>query len=279
MWTVENRGSYDRGGLRYPSDLTDDEWAHIAPLIPPAKRGGRKRNVAVRDVVNGLMYILSTGCQWRAIPKDLPPRSTLFGYFELWDYDGTLDRIHHSLYVKCREAIGREASPTACVIDSQSVKGAEKGGPASIRRATMRVRRSKGKKRHILVDTVGLLLHAIVHPANIQDRDGGVLVLGTLFGRFPFLKKISADGGYQGPVFDHARKKILPHLETEIVKRCDTAVGFEVIPRRWVVERTFAWLGRCRRLVKDFENRTRTARAFLLLASIRLMLRKLCLNT
>ena len=279
MWTVENRGSYDRGGLRYPSDVTDDEWAHIAPLIPPAKRGGRKRNVDVRDAVNGLMYILSTGCQWRAIPKDLPPRSTLFGYFELWDYDGTLDRIHHSLYVKCREAIGREASPTACVIDSQSVKGAEKGGPASIRRATMRVRRSKVKKRHILAGTVSLLLHAIVHPANIQDRDGGVLVLGTLFGSFPFLKKLFADDGYQGPAFDHARKKILPHLETEIVKRCDTAVGFEAIPRRWVVERTFAWLGRCRRLAKDFENRTRTARAFLLLASIRLMLRKLCLNT
>ena len=195
------------------------------------------------------------------------------------DYDGTLDRIHHSLYVKCRETIGREASPTACVIDSQSVKGAEKGGPASIRRATMRVRRSKVRSATSLSTRVGLLLHAIVHPANIQDRDGGVLVLGTLFGRFPFLKKLFADGGYQGPVFDHAQKKILPHLETEIVKRSDTAVGFEVIPRRWVVERTFAWLGRCRRLAKDFENRTRTARAFLLLASIRLMLRKLCLNT
>ena len=192
MWTVENRGSYDRGGLRYPSDVTDDEWAHIAPLIPPAKRGGRKRNVDVRDVVNGLMYILSTGCQWRAIPKDLPPRSTLFGYFELWDYDGTLDRIHHSLYVKCREAIGREASPTACVIDSQSVKGSEKGGPASIPSGYDAGKKIKGKKRHILVDTVGLLVHAIVHPANIQDRDGGVLVLGTLFGRFPFLKKLFA---------------------------------------------------------------------------------------
>ena len=258
--------------------MTDDEWAHIAPLIPPAKRGGRKRNVDVRDVVNGLMYILSTGCQWRAIPKGLPPRSTLSGYFELWDYGGTLDRIHHSLCVKCREAIGREASPTACVIDSQSVKGAEKGGPASIRRATMRARRSKVKKRHILAGTVGLLLHAIVHPANIRDRDGGVLVPGALFGSFPFLKKLFADGGYQGPAFGHARKKILPHLETAIAKRCDTAVGFEAIPRRWVVERTFAWLGRCRRLAKDFENRTRTARAFLLLASIRLMLRKLCLN-
>ena len=136
----------------------------------------------------------------------------------------------------------------------------------------------KGKKRHILVDTVGLLLHAIVHPANIQDRDGGILVLGTLFGKFSFLKKLFADGGYQGPVFEQAQKKILPHLETEIVKRSDTAIGFEVIPRRWVVERTFAWLGRCRRLAKDFENRTRTAWAFLILASIRLMMRKLCLN-
>ena len=121
-----------------------------------------------------------------------------------------------------------------------------------------------------------LLLHAVVHPASIQDRDGGALVLGTLFGSFPFLKKLFADGGYQGPVFKQAQKNILPCLETQIVKRSDMAVGFEVIPRRWVVERTFAWLGRCRRLAKDFENRTRTARAFLLLASIRLMMRKLC---
>jgi transposase len=143
MWTSENRGSYDRGKLRYPSDVTDGEWVHIEPLIPPAKRGGRKRSVNVREVVNGLMYILSTGCQWRAIPKDLPPRSTLFEYFDLWNYDGTLDRLHHSLYVKCREMICREASPTACVIDSQSVKGVEKGGPASIRRATTRGRRSR----------------------------------------------------------------------------------------------------------------------------------------
>ena len=136
----------------------------------------------------------------------------------------------------------------------------------------------KGKKRHILVDRVGLLLHAIVHPANIQDRDGGILVLGTLFGKFPFLKKLFADGGYQGPVFEHAQNKVLPHLKTEIVKRSDAAAAFGVISRRWVVDRTFAWLGRCRRLAKDFENRSGTARAFLLWASIRLMLRKLCFN-
>jgi transposase len=143
MWTNENRCRYDRSKLRYPSDLTDDEWALIAPEIPPARRGGGKRTRDMREVVNGLMYVLSTGCQWRAIPKDLPPRSTVNGYFTLWDYDGTLDRIHHILYVKCREQAEREASPTAAIIDSQSVKSAEKGGPASIRTVSMQARRSR----------------------------------------------------------------------------------------------------------------------------------------
>ena len=145
MWTIENRPRYDRSKLRYPSDLTDEEWSHVAPLIPPAKHGGRKRTVLVREVVNGLMYILSTGCQWRAIPKDLPPRSTLYDYFDLWTWDGTLDHIHHALYVKCREQASREASPTAAIIDSQSVKSAEKGGLRSTRRAMMRAKRSRAR--------------------------------------------------------------------------------------------------------------------------------------
>jgi transposase len=145
MWTIENRGRYDRSKLRYPSDLTDEEWALVEPLIPAGKRGGGKRTVILREVVNGLMYVLSTGCQWRAVPKDLPPRSTLFGYFDLWNWDGTLGRIHAELYVKCREAMGREASPTAAVIDSQSVKGAEKGGLASTRAGMMRGKRSRGR--------------------------------------------------------------------------------------------------------------------------------------
>jgi len=145
MWTNEHRARYDRSRLRYPSDLTDVEWAHVEPLIPPARRGGNRRHVDVREVVNGLMYILSTGCQWRAIPKDLPPRSTLYDYFDLWSWDSTLERIHAALYVKCREAAAREASPTAAIIDSQSVKSAEKGGPASIRRVTMPARRSWAK--------------------------------------------------------------------------------------------------------------------------------------
>ncbi len=145
MWTNENRARYDRSGLRYPSDATDAEWALIGPLIPSATRGGGKRKVDIRQVVNGLMYVLSTGCQWRAIPKDLPPKSGVYGYFDLWTYDGTLDRLHHVLYVKCREAAGREASPTAAVIDSQSVKSAEKGGAALIRTAMMRARRSTAR--------------------------------------------------------------------------------------------------------------------------------------
>ena len=126
MWTVENRRRHDRGGLRYPSDLTDEEWSLIAPQIPPAKRGGNKRTVDVREVVNAVVYLLGTGCQYRALPKDLPPRSTVYDYFARWDADRTLDRIHHALHVQCREKAGREASPTAAIIDSQSVKGAEK---------------------------------------------------------------------------------------------------------------------------------------------------------
>ena len=145
MWTNENRGRYDRSKLRYPSDLTDEEWALSEPLIPPGKRGGNRRTVNVREVVNGLMYVLSTGCQWRAIPKDLPPRSTVYDYFDLWSWDGTLDRIHDALYTRCREQASREASPTAAIIDSQSVKGAEKGGAASILRATTLARRSMAR--------------------------------------------------------------------------------------------------------------------------------------
>ena len=179
MWTNENRGRYDRSKLRYPSDVTDEEWGLLAPLIPPAKRGGNKRTVIEREIVNGLMYILSTGCQWASLPKDLPPRSTVNDYFRRWDHDGTLDqpafnrdrlnaeklidsisleqlsasnwtrvaldRIHHALYVQCREKAGREASPTAAIIDSQSVKNAEKGGVGSIRAASMRARRSRAR--------------------------------------------------------------------------------------------------------------------------------------
>jgi transposase len=145
MWTVENRARYDRSRLRYPSDLADEEWALVQPEIPRAKRGGNKRTVDVREVVNGLMYVLSTGCQWRAIPKDLPPRSTVNHYFCRWQHDGTLNQLHHALYVRCREQAGRQASPTAAIIDTQSVKSAEKGGVGSIRRALIAAKRSRAR--------------------------------------------------------------------------------------------------------------------------------------
>ena len=145
MWTKENRRRYDRSHLRYEHDLTDEEWAEISPEIPPAKPGGNKRTVDLREVVNGVMYILGTGCQWRAIPKDLPPRSTIYDYLDRWSHDGTLERIHHALYVKCREQACREANPTAAVIDSQSVKSAEKGGARSIRTATTQGKRSRAR--------------------------------------------------------------------------------------------------------------------------------------
>ena len=145
MWTTQTRGRYDRDRLRYPSDLTDQEWSLIAPLLPPAKHGGRKRTVNEREIVNAIMYVLSTGCQWRAIPKDLPPRSTVYDYLDLWQWDGTLERIHYILYVKCRELADHDASPTVAIIDSQSVKSAEKGGRVAIRPGTTRARRSRAR--------------------------------------------------------------------------------------------------------------------------------------
>ncbi len=144
MWKSEHRSAAERRGLRYPSDLTDAEWALIEPMIPPARRGGRPRDVNVREVVNAIFYVLSTGCQWKALPKDLPPKSTAHYYFMLWDWDRTLERIHHALYVAAREQAGREASPTAAIVDSQSARAAQKGALRLTRRATTRARRSPG---------------------------------------------------------------------------------------------------------------------------------------
>jgi transposase len=199
-------------------------------------------------------------------------------YLERWSWDGTLGRMRHALYVKCREQASREASATAAVIDAQSVKSAEKRGASIDPRGYDAGKKIKGKKRHILVDTQGLLLQAIVTAADIQDRDGGAMLLATLFGMFPFLLKLYADGGYQGQQFQQALKRVLSKAEVEIVKRSDQVKGFAVLPKRWVVERTLAWLNRCRRLAKDWENLNVKARAFLLLASIRLMVRRLCRN-
>ena len=271
MWTPETRKLYDRKGLRYPSDMTDGEWSLIESLIPPGKRA---RTVSIREVINAIFYVLSSGCQWRFIPKDLPPRSTVHEYFFLWQRDGTLERIHHELYVQTRELAGKEASPTAAIIDSQSVKAAERGGPSIDPVGYDAAKKIKGIKRHVVVDTLGLILAAQIQPGNIQDRDGAIPVLKEARRLFVFVEKIFADGGYQGQATATA-VAALGHWELEIVKRSDTAKGFVVLPKRWIVERTFGWLGRCRRLAKHFENLTRTALAFLRLALIRLMMRRI----
>lgn len=271
VWTPETRKQYERKGLRYPSDLTDGEWALIEPLIPPGKRA---RTVDVREVVNAIFYVLSTGCQWRFLPKEFPPRSTTHEYLSLWTWDGTLERIHHELYVKTREQAGKEASPTAAIIDSQSVKAAERGGASIDPVGYDAAKKVKGIKRHILVDTLGMVLNAEVQRGDIQDRDGVLSVLREARRQFVFIKKIFADSGYQGQC-TAAAVAALGQWELEIVKRSDRAKGFVVLPKRWIVERTFGWLGRCRRLAKHFENLTTTALAFLRLAMIRLMVRRI----
>jgi len=254
--------------------MTDAEWALIAPLIPPEKRPGRHREVVIREVVNAIFYLLSTGCQWRFLPKDLPPRSTVHDYLKLWEWDGTLERIHFTLFVQVRELAGKEASPTVAIIDSQSVKSAERGGAEIDPVGYDAGKKVKGVKRHIVVDTLGMMLMGQIQSASVQDRDGALPVLAEVRRLFPFITKIFADGGYQGEATATA-VALIGHWELEIVKRSDTAKGFVVLPKRWIVERTFGWLGRCRRLSKHFENLTSSALAFLRLAMIRLMMRRI----
>ncbi len=242
---------------------------------PPAKRGGGKRTVEMRAVMNGLMYVLSTGCQWRAIPKDLPPKSTvtaisIFGH--------TTERSIASI-MSLREVSrsGRaRGQPNSRGHRQSKREERRKRGHCIDPHGYDAGKKIKGKKRHILVDTIGLLLHALIHPADIQGSRWRHSRPAHDVRQIPFLQKLFADGGYQGPQFRDAQKKALPFVDTGDRQALGCGKGFEVLPRRWVVEETFSWLGRCRRLAKDFENLNRKALAFLHLASIRLMLRRLC---
>ena len=266
MWTPTTREQHTRTSARYVTDLTDGEWNAIAPYLPAAKERGRPRTWSMREIVNGIFYALRSGCSWRLLPSDLPPWQTVYRWFAAWRDELRFEAINHALVMADRERVGRDASPTGAIIDSQSVKTTEAGGP----RGYDAGKKIKGRKRHALVDTDGRGLIMDPHPASIQDRDGGAALLKASRPLLPFIAKVWADSGYAGEKVASATC-----IAVEIVRAKADQIGFAVQPRRWVVERFFAWINRNRRLAKDFEATIASARAFIYAASIMLLVRRL----
>jgi len=266
MWTPTTRQQHSRTATRYQTDLTDAEWRVIAPHLPNPCATGRPREWPMREIVNGIFYVMRSGCPWRLVPSDLPPWGTIYRWFAAWRDDGRFERINHALVMADRERVGRDASPSAAIIDSQSVKTTESGGP----RGYDAGKKVNGRKRHALVDTDGRGLVLEPHPASIQDRDGGGPLMRASRRIFPFIQRVFADSGYAGPKVAKATL-----IAVEIVRKNPDQVGFAVNPRRWVVERFFAWIGRNRRLAKDFEATIDSARTFLYAASVMLLVRRI----
>lgn len=250
----------------YSTNVTDSQWELIEPILS----NKRKRKHSHRDVLNAIFYLLKTGCQWRMLPHCFPPWESVYYYFSMWKNDGTIETVHDLIREKIRIKAGKDASPSVGLIDSQSIRTTRLGGEA---RGIDGNKKIKGRKRHIITDTMGLLIAVVVHAANIHDSKAAFDVIATLKFRFKRLIKIIADGGYRGELIDQTQKAFGWILE--IVLRTDDSSKFQVLPKRWIVERTFSWFESYRRLSKDFEFQTNTSEAMIRLAMLRLMLNRI----